>query len=137
MCHLLATYGTLRDDNDSGAPWNPPFIQGIASATTGRVTGYRLFFNPKLNYPFAISTGDANDSVVVRVLAWPTREQFEQKLDEADKMEGVDYERKMVDVFIESSSNTIQAHFYVARSELIDDQCQLIPSGDWLRRHES
>lgn len=82
-------------------------------------------------------SGDKNDSVVVRVLSWPTKEQFEKKICYADEIEGVDYTRRMVNVFTEDSPNPISAYFYVARSELIDNRCQLIPSGDWLRRHES
>jgi hypothetical protein len=70
---LLATYGTLRDDDNSGAAWTKPFIKvfffvsylidnfeylkDISSAVTGRVTGYQLFRHSYLNYPFAIFTG--------------------------------------------------------------------------------
>lgn len=73
---LLATYGTLRDDDNSGAAWTQGFVKvffsfyiclnikifsnilkDISHATTARVLGYRLFTNPIIPYPFAICTG--------------------------------------------------------------------------------
>jgi hypothetical protein len=64
-----------------------------------------------------IIKGDSNDSIVVRLLSWPTKEQFDQKIHEADILEGDAYERKAVEVHVE------------------DKNWEPIPSGDWLRRH--
>ncbi len=55
----LAVYGTLRDDDDSGAAWTKPFVGDVDSAETAVVSGFRLYASKKLGYPFAVSTGDA------------------------------------------------------------------------------
>jgi hypothetical protein len=73
---LLATYGTLRDDDNSGATWTKDFVKvsflfhiysniknfleylkDINRAVTGKVIGYRLLGHPIIQYPFAIFTG--------------------------------------------------------------------------------
>ena len=73
---LLATYGTLRDDNDTNAPWAKDFtnvfleffferwtklfpmhFKDMSHATTGKLAGYQLFAHSSLTYPFAIYTG--------------------------------------------------------------------------------
>ncbi|CAF2526197.1 unnamed protein product [Rotaria sp. Silwood2] len=130
---LLATYGTLRDDDNSGAPWTKDFIKNINHATTGKIVGYQLLGHPIITYPFAIYTGDPNDSIVVRLLSWPSKEQFQEKINQADIIEGDEYERKVVEVLVENETKL--AYIYISKSKLFDKNWKVIPSGDWLKRH--
>lgn len=51
----LAVYGTLRDDDDSGAPWTRAFLAGKADACDGRVHGARMYWDvSKVNYPYVM-----------------------------------------------------------------------------------
>ncbi len=77
--------------------------------------------------------GDPNDSIVVRLLSWPTKEQFEQKIHEADIIEGDEYERKAVEVFV--ADGTKLAYVYISKVTSLDENWKVIPSGDWLQRH--
>ncbi|CAF1099912.1 unnamed protein product [Adineta ricciae] len=130
---LLATYGTLRDDNDTNAPWAKNFTNDMSYAITGKLTGYQLFAHSSLTYPFAIYTGNSSDSIVVRLLGWPSREQFAQKITQADLIEGDDYERKIVEVLV--NDNEIKhAYIYVPKLKVPDQSWIRIPSGDWLQR---
>ncbi|CAF1101960.1 unnamed protein product [Rotaria sordida] len=131
---LLATYGTLRDDDNSGALWTKNFIKGISHATTGRIVGYQLLGHPIITYPFAIYTGNPNDSIVVRLLSWPSKEQFKEKIEQADIIEGDDYERKIVEAIVENETKL--AYIYILKSEIsLEKDWKVIPSGDWLKRH--
>lgn len=76
-CNLLAAYGTLRDDDNTGLSWTRDFIkvfiyfsteegllflysfEDIESATTGKVLGFRLYFNPSTKYGLGIFTGNS------------------------------------------------------------------------------
>ncbi|CAF3325877.1 unnamed protein product [Rotaria socialis] len=130
---LLATYGTLRDDDNSGAPWTHNFIKDISGATSGTVAGYQLFDNASLNYPFAVFTGNPKDTIVVRLLSWQSKEEFQKKIHEGDILEGDEYERKVVEVL--SENKTKFAYIYVSKSKSLDADWKIIPSGDWLRRN--
>ncbi|CAF3514791.1 unnamed protein product [Rotaria sp. Silwood1] len=152
---FLATYGTLRDDDNSDAPWTKNFIKvsclfflkyfllkmnnfivllkDINPATTGRVVGYRLLGHPIITYPFAIHTGDPSDSIIVRLLSWPSKEQFKEKINQADIIEGDAYERKEVEVLVENETKL--AYIYISKSTSLDENWKVIPSGDWLKRH--
>ena len=44
----LAVYGTLRDDDDSGASWTSSFIANRTSACSGVVRGAKLYWAHKL-----------------------------------------------------------------------------------------
>ena len=44
----LAVYGTLRDDDDSGASWTSSFIANRTSACSGIVRGAKLYWAHKL-----------------------------------------------------------------------------------------
>ncbi|CAF3285440.1 unnamed protein product [Rotaria sp. Silwood2] len=133
--NLLAAYGTLRDDDNSNLPWTRDFIKDIQPATTGKVLGFRLFFNPSTKYCLGIFTGDPNDSIVVRILSWSSKEQFEQQIKLADEVEGNDYERKLVEVFVKGESSSKFAYIYAAKPELLNENWKRIPSGDWLQRN--
>lgn len=119
---------------------------------TGKLTGYQLFAHSSLNYPFAIYTGvfrlivivitfiillcnlgNSSDSIVVRLLGWPSREQFVQKISQADLIEGDDYERKIVEVLV-NDNEMKHAYIYVTKLKVPDQSWIRIPSGDWLQR---
>ncbi|UJR09132.1 hypothetical protein I4U23_013379 [Adineta vaga] len=131
---LLATYGTLRDDNDSYAPWAKDFTKNISHAVTGKLAEYRLYGHPKMNYPFAVHTGDPNDTIVVRLLSWPSKEEFAEKIIQADMIEGDEYERKIVEVSVKDNGIKY-AYVYVSKLKISDKTWTKIPSGDWLQRH--
>ncbi|CAF5068715.1 unnamed protein product, partial [Rotaria sp. Silwood1] len=80
-------------------------------------------------------TSDPKDSIVVRLLSWPSEEQFEQQIRLADEAKGNDYERKMVEVFVENESDSKFAYIYAAKPELLNENWKRIPSGDWLQRN--
>jgi gamma-glutamylcyclotransferase (GGCT)/AIG2-like uncharacterized protein YtfP len=53
----LAVYGTLRDDDNSGAAWTKEFVKDLERAQSGRVVtefGIEMYWSRKLNYPFAL-----------------------------------------------------------------------------------
>ncbi|CAF4571991.1 unnamed protein product [Rotaria sp. Silwood1] len=56
-----------------------------------------------------LSSCDPKDSIVVRLLSWPSEEQFEQQIRLADEVE--------------------------AKPELLNENWKRIPSGDWLQRN--
>ncbi|CAF4597584.1 unnamed protein product, partial [Rotaria sp. Silwood2] len=107
----------------------------IQPAKTGKVLGFRLFFNPNTKYGLGIYTGDPNDSIVVRLLSWPTKEQFEQQIRLTDEVEDDDYERKTIEVFVEGESGSKFAYIYAAKPELLNENWKRIASGDWLQRN--
>lgn len=80
-----------------------------------------------------LTEGDPKDSIVVRLLSWPTKEQFTEKIQEADRIEGADYERKVVEVLVDGGIQ--QAYVYIAKSNDLNEDWKIIPSGDWLQRH--
>jgi gamma-glutamylcyclotransferase (GGCT)/AIG2-like uncharacterized protein YtfP len=141
--NCFAVYGTLRDDDDSGAAWTAGFIAGMNSARSGVVRGLRLFHIAALNYPCAIVTNDASHHIHVRVLSYPAAA-FAAKLRTAD---GIEYVRRKVSVELIaedgggkkqqaecSLKETVDAWLYVAtRLEAFGEVLEL-PHGDWLRR---
>lgn len=86
--HSFSVYGTLRDDDDSGATWTAPFLLDLPpnSAFDGIVKGFRMVRNQVHNYPYALKTDNDEDLLVVRVLTFPA-EIFSRKLAEADVIE--------------------------------------------------
>lgn len=95
--------------------------------------GYQLLGHPIIRYPFAIHTGNPNDTIIVRLLSWPTKEEFARKILEADYIEGDEYERKVVEVQVSDHSQQF-AFIYVSKSPHLDQEWQPIPNGDWLQR---
>lgn len=53
-------YGSLRDDDDSGAAWTEEFIVGLAGAVDGQVVGADIFWDLEVNYPKVIFDAHAN-----------------------------------------------------------------------------
>ncbi len=78
------------------------------------------------------NTDDPNDSIVVRLLSWSTKEQFQQKIHQADIIEGDDYERKVVEALVEGEIKF--AYIYISKTNSFDENWKAIPSGDWLQR---
>jgi gamma-glutamylcyclotransferase (GGCT)/AIG2-like uncharacterized protein YtfP len=78
------------------------------------------------------NTDDPNDSIVVRLLSWSTKEQFQQKIHQADIIEGDDYERKVVEALVEGGIKF--AYIYISKTNSFDENWKAIPSGDWLQR---
>ena len=147
---FLAVYGTLRDDDDSGAPWTRAFIAGRCSSAAGVVRGARLFHITDLNYPCAIVTNDVADHIHVRVLQWEPRA-FEAKLREADGIEGYveddeehsEYVRRKVDVHLTREEQRGEegrgaevrpAWIYIATALERFGHVEPLPHGDWMRR---
>lgn len=80
-----------------------------------------------------LKKGDAKDSIAVRLLSWPTPEQFAEKIHDADLIEGSAYERKIEEVLIEGDIRK-QAYVYISKTNTLDGEWTHIPSGDWLQR---
>ena len=51
---LQAVYGTLRDDDDSGAAWTREFLSGVESARDGEVDGAAMYWSSEGLWPFAV-----------------------------------------------------------------------------------
>ena len=148
-------YGTLRDDDSSGAPWTKPFTKGVSQAFDAKVFGFRMYKSRRLKFPFAVRTNNAKDFMVGRVLQWNDRHKFHEKLLIADKIEDYDstrideadneFLRDVVDVHITNTvdgqsesitSSTAKAIIYYQKMPAIGVfQCDAIPNGDWMNRH--
>jgi gamma-glutamylcyclotransferase (GGCT)/AIG2-like uncharacterized protein YtfP len=70
------------------------------------------------------------------LLSWPSQEQFVKKIEEADLIEGDEYERKIVDVQL-TNGDRKRAYMYLAKSTPTDGTWKRLTSGDWLQRHSS
>ena len=104
----------------------------MSHAVTGKVLGYRLLGNSSVAYPFAIYTGDRKDSMVVRLLSWPSKEEFDKKVQEGDIIEGDEYERKIVEALVDGKVQL--AYLYASKSQTFPSDWRPIPGGDWLQR---
>ena len=149
----LAVYGTLRDDDDSGAPWTAAFIADRRAAFSGLVRGVRLYHITELHYPCAIITDDVQHHIHVRVLQWDAAT-FPAKLREADLIEGYreddeeasEYVRRKVEVEVtgregggggsggEGSGVVLSAWIYIAKQLERFGSVEELPHGDWMRR---
>jgi len=154
-------YGTLRDDNDSGARWTAKWTKNISFACPAKVYGFKMFQCKKLNYPFALRTGNKHDVIVGRFVTFHDANVFNHKLMEADKIEHYDatqpdheenaYVRDIVDVELVEPHHRIREEFFGAANDDLSAkqaiiyyqrsgvspmaQCVEIPNGDWLDRH--
>jgi gamma-glutamylcyclotransferase (GGCT)/AIG2-like uncharacterized protein YtfP len=142
----FAVYGTLRDDDDSGADWTQGFIKGHESIIAGKVTGYSLYKNSRENWPYALKHAPGSSSgegVCVRVISFPA-DLFPQKLIEADDIENFDpanpessmYQREVVTVSTASGPRRALL-YHVTRLREGEDggwTWTPLPGDDWLRR---
>ena len=85
----FSVYGTLRDDDDSGAAWTAKFLKGMdkSKAQTAYVKGFRLYQNKVDNYPFALLTNNVDDMITTRLISFEP-DLLPSKLVEADEIEG-------------------------------------------------
>lgn len=90
-------YGTLRDDDDSGASWTANWIAGHSSAVNAKIYGYKMYKHPSCNYPFAIQTNDEMNNFMIGRLLTFDESLFAIKLKEADLIEGYDEENDASD----------------------------------------
>merc|ERR1719195_1869213 len=49
-------YGTLRDDDNSGALWTSSFTKGVSHAFDAKVYGFKMYRSKRHKFPFAIRT---------------------------------------------------------------------------------
>ena len=54
LLNFQAVYGTLRDDDDSGATWTQEFLSGVESARDGEVDGAAMYWSSEGLWPFAV-----------------------------------------------------------------------------------
>lgn len=152
VANAAAVPRTLRDDDDSGAPWTAGFIKGAFSAPAV-LHGAKLFEEPGKGYPHAVLTESGSDAVVGRLFWWPTHDQFLRQLKYADAIEEYEpdgsglYDRGVAEVRVtgpavrvgggEAPNSGVEATalaaFYFQRR--VARGSVAVPGGDWLRRH--
>eukprot|EP01084_Bolivina_argentea_P135895 239392_1 len=136
-------YGTLRDDDDSGAIWTNEWCKNCIGSN-GRLYGYKLYHSKSMSYPFAIKTNNSNDFIVGRILYWNDSDLFKIKLKQADDIEGYNdknfnnlYQREIVTVINTDNNNTKITAFVYYQSNVTTYRlslCEPVPNGDWLQR---
>lgn len=134
-------YGTLRDDDDSGANWTKNFIEDCI-ATNAKLYGFKLYKNVDEDWPFAIKSNNKSDYIVGRLTHWDNGfEFFKEKLKEADEIEDYEdddneelniYQRDVFDV-VTDENQVFQAIVYYQKVTDLQEAIE-IPSGDWLQR---
>lgn len=148
----LFVYGTLRDDDDSGARWGARLLYGGASMPTvapAAVRGYALMQAAGVDWPVVVpacaapvsAAGEAEAGVRGRLLGWPDGAVFEDRLHAADLIEG-GYERTLVAATrprggdgAGGGDEEVPAYMYVPLSETLEGAVLMrVPRGDWLRR---
>ena len=86
----MFTYGTLRDDDDSGAQWTAEWIAGAISHAA-HMEGLQLFL-PKHDapYPGAMLVDSPEVAGAGRLMSWPDPATWSAKLHAADAIEKYD-----------------------------------------------
>lgn len=151
---LTAARRTLRDDDDSGAPWTRGFIQG-AFVAPAALHGAKLFQEPGKAYPFVVLSDDADARVLGRLFWWPTEAEFAVQLAFADDIEEYEpdgsglYDRGIARVEVlgapvamgggsapaiegADDAGCVLAGFYFQKH--VPPGSVAIPGGDWLLR---
>jgi len=137
----IAVYGTLRDDDNSGAEYTKQFLKDVTTAEFGTLHGARMYRQRGVSYPFVVLNGTRDDKVVVRLLYWADPVAFQRQLNVADSIEGVadekaQYQRILVkirrNVDKESKDSLVDAYCYIAKK--VEKGWAQLESGDWLRR---
>ena len=143
-------YGTLRDDDDSGAVWTSEWTAGVSRVWHAKIRGFKMYKSKRANWPFALRTGRADDFMVGRLLQWDEPDTFYRKVQHADRIEDYDamhpegaddgFLRDVVEVeLMQAQAQTqelVTAIIYFQRtpaSALFG--CDAIPNGDWMERH--
>lgn len=81
-------YGTLRDDDDSGATYTHGWHEGFDIAMHGRLKGARMYQERDKRYPFALLSQDDKDVMYGRLIRWHDAADRIERLAEADRIEG-------------------------------------------------
>mmetsp|Transcript_36904 Transcript_36904/g.59157 ORF Transcript_36904/g.59157 Transcript_36904/m.59157 type:complete len:182 (-) Transcript_36904:211-756(-) len=123
------------------------------------VTGYELFQEPKLFYPFCSTTEKKEAKVFGTLLTWPEDHLFAKKLQMCNRIEGYEpgrkhglYKRAVVEATVvaedgnqsqssrptEENPETIMAYIYFQeKSQEQKEKCTAFPNGDWLQSKDS
>jgi len=131
----IFVYGTLRDDDDSGAPWTRNFVADVDKAQPATMACVQLYRNPRLPYPFALLTGVQEHITVGRLLTWHDAALFVSKLQQADTIEGYrpdgtgEYARTILPARL-GCGHVQQAYVYYQQKNA---SAELIEGGDWLK----
>ena len=145
---LFFVYGTLRDDDDSGAVWTAGWTAGC-TARNGKVYGFKLYVQSRgASYPFAARSDNEYDCVVGRIVTWADSETVDAKRKKADQIEGYDdffgntqslFQRKVVHVEdVDNGGEKVEAIMYFQDAP-VRQMHQMpgreeVPIGDWLQR---
>ena len=155
----IAVYGTLRDDDNSGAAWTKEFVAD-ASAYSAIVSSFIMMLEEQTAWPFAFPSNSRHDCIVIRLLHWSDPQTFQQKLKLADSIEDFDpsappltpsalasilvdnsqripYQRSVVTAQV--GMDRIPAFMYHCPAELLPHiskakNWKRLESGDWLQR---
>jgi len=142
----IAVYGTLRDDDNSGAAYTKQFLKDVTIAEFGTLHGAKMYRKDGVNYPFVVLNGNQDDKVVVRLLYWADPLAFQRQLNIADSIEGIadekaQYQRVLVRIHRKSprrkdnkkpKDSSMYAYCYVAKE--VEKEWVALQSGDWLSR---
>jgi len=144
--HFIFAYGTLRDDDNSGAPWTKPWIQGVIGQDAF-VRGVRLFQEEGVTWPYVVLSPSQRDVVHGRLLHWKDGDTFAARLRASDEIEEYEpgnsfslYQRTVIKVYLSTKNGSTghtgspqKAWMYYQRR--ITPHSSLVPGGDWMLRH--
>jgi gamma-glutamylcyclotransferase (GGCT)/AIG2-like uncharacterized protein YtfP len=127
----FAVYGTLR----IGCGNDPHWWQ-LAEAQEGvfHIKGFRLLVPSHSAFPYAVPTGDQDDTVVVDLLHSPEKSRL-SLIHKLDILEGHPrhYRRITTPVYDSfSSSHITTAWVYISAITEYLGECQEVPYGDWM-----
>lgn len=133
------TYGTLRDDDDSGAPWTKQWIADCV-ACNGTLHNAMMYQDPDVPYPYVVlSEGDG--AVKGRLVTFSDDDLFMKRLREADVIEGCVegtpesecwYHRVVLPV-TKDDGTAVQAYVYVHKAKR--PHAKVVPHCDWIKRN--
>ena len=131
----IFVYGSLRPDDDSGQAWTKAACQGM-DWIKAEVPDAALF---KDTYASAV-LGKKGKKVIGCILSCGDDEDWLEKLEQYDRIEGYDknrkqeenlYQRKKVVAKIAGSGEKVEVLMYHRPSA---NQSEEVPNGDWLQR---
>lgn len=149
----IFAYGTLRADfSAKGDKWG--VVGPRCKWTRATVSGFQLYQEPNLYYPFAIETRNASHTIVGTLLRWPGDDKsFVDALLTCNRIEGWEpgkdprdclYTRRVVHarpvpnagVDSKSAVSLVDAYMYLQRPDPEKlKSCVHYPNGDWLKPH--
>lgn len=129
-------YGTLRPDDNSGAAWTKDFNEDML-AERAELPGASLYIE---SYPAVCleQTRCAVRGVLLTPVAGGALSadaRFQEKLDEADRIEGhPSFYDRSVRLVRTASGDVKRAYVYHRTGRVDREQCTRILDGDWLSR---